>query len=305
MKGTSKAKLKSGSSPKILFLFVDGLGIPKGKALFKKSPFHKHLAPNLWNAIKKYAKPIDATMGIQGIPQSATGQTAILTGVNAAKMLGRHIEGFPNTKLKNIIETQNIFLKLKEIGKTSTFANAYFTNDMEEVKKRRFLSVTSVAALSAFGRVRDINQMIKNDAVYQDLTRETLFQRGYTGKKISPRKAARHLLNIFKQYDFTFFEYFLTDRAGHKLDQTFIQKVLTEFDEFFSELFYWFLKEKKHIFILTSDHGNIEDITRSTHTTNHVPLIVIGEKSHIIKQDTKSITDITPAIIRFYKKIRN
>ena len=35
-------------------------------------------------------------LGIEGLPQSATGQTALFTGINAAQLLGRHLFGFPN-----------------------------------------------------------------------------------------------------------------------------------------------------------------------------------------------------------------
>ena len=35
-------------------------------------------------------KAIDATLGVEGLPQSGTGQTALLAGVNAAELHGRH-----------------------------------------------------------------------------------------------------------------------------------------------------------------------------------------------------------------------
>jgi hypothetical protein len=38
---------------------------------------------------------LDASLCVPGLPQSATGQAALLTGLNAPELMGRHIEGFP------------------------------------------------------------------------------------------------------------------------------------------------------------------------------------------------------------------
>ncbi len=47
--------------------------------------------------------PTDACLGVEGRPQSASGQTTILTGVNAPAMVGYHKQGFPNQALLDIM----------------------------------------------------------------------------------------------------------------------------------------------------------------------------------------------------------
>ena len=49
--------------------------------------------------------------------------------------------------------------------------------------------------------------------------------------------------------------------------------------------------------ILTSDHGNIEDLSLRNHTLNHVPTIVWGEHRRDLAARIRSLTDITPGIV--------
>jgi bisphosphoglycerate-independent phosphoglycerate mutase (AlkP superfamily) len=49
--------------------------------------------------------------------------------------------------------------------------------------------------------------------------------------------------------------------------------------------------------ILTSDHGNIEDLSTRNHTLNKVPTIVWGADKEQIAKRIKSLADITPAIV--------
>src|SRR5712691_8092419 len=68
----------------------------------------------------------DACLGVEGRPQSASGQTTILTGVNAPAAIGYHKQGFPNQALLQIIRDHSIFLQLKQAGVGPiTFANTY------------------------------------------------------------------------------------------------------------------------------------------------------------------------------------
>jgi bisphosphoglycerate-independent phosphoglycerate mutase (AlkP superfamily) len=50
-------------------------------------------------------------------------------------------------------------------------------------------------------------------------------------------------------------------------------------------------------FILTSDHGNIEDLSVRNHTLNDVPTIIWGRKKEEIAEKINDLADITPAII--------
>lgn len=69
--------------------------------------------------------PIDATLGVEGLPQSGTGQTTLFTGINGARLIGKHFGPHPYSTLKPLIREKNIFRQLHEHGKTTCFANAF------------------------------------------------------------------------------------------------------------------------------------------------------------------------------------
>ncbi|MDQ2998229.1 MAG: aminotransferase class I/II-fold pyridoxal phosphate-dependent enzyme, partial [Chloroflexota bacterium] len=48
-------------------------------------------------------KAIDATLGVDGLPQSGTGQTALLAGFNAAALHGRHQPHVPPVALRALL----------------------------------------------------------------------------------------------------------------------------------------------------------------------------------------------------------
>ena len=288
----------SSLPPRTLFILVDGLGLGPRDPLL--NPIYGGSCPCLQHLLDNQAVPIDAGMGVAGTPQSATGQTALLTGVNAAREIGRHVEGFPGPSLRDIIRARNIYDQLTALGFTATFANAYFTTDMDEVRTRRIQSVTTVSALKAFDRVRDTAAMLEHRAVYQDLTRESLRERGFTGPLVTPAESARDLLAIAAEHDFTLFEYFQTDRMGHKGTREEVNRVLALFDAFLAVAWH-FAEQPGHLFVMSSDHGNIEESGSSSHTSNPVPLVALGQGAEFLKARVRSVTDVTPALMELYQ----
>src|SRR5215510_12851535 len=124
--------IKPNESSSVLLFFIDGLGIgsrgPQNP--FDGLPDAEPLAifqdeePRL--PCDGALVPTDARLGVEGRPQSASGQTTILTGVNAAAAIGAHKQGFPNQALLDIIRQHSVFLQLKRNGIDSiTFANTY------------------------------------------------------------------------------------------------------------------------------------------------------------------------------------
>jgi len=282
---------------KILFIFIDGLGLgsddPDVNPLADTQKF-----PNIGKILAQ-SIPLDAALGVPGLPQSATGQAALLTGLNAPKLMGRHIEGFPPPRLKELVQKHNIFSKLKAAGKTCTFANAYWLDDVAHIPPRR-ASVTTVATLAAFEGVRGKADLLANRAVYQDLTREKLRARGYEGSLVTPEEAAEHLIGIANDHDFTLFEFFETDHAGHSGDLERVCQTLEKLDRFFSRLLPTLRSlggggQFDGLLIVTSDHGNIEDITVRTHTTNPVPLFASRPE---FSESLENIAQLTPAIVQ-------
>ena len=282
---------------KTLLVFVDGFGL--GPADPSVNPIHGGACPVLERLLAEQSVPVDAGLGVPGLPQSATGQTALLTGCNAAEVMGRHVEGLPGPRLKTLVREKNVFSQLIERGYRCTFANAYFTDDMDEVRGRRHQSVTTVASLQALGAVRDTAAMLDNRAVYQDLTRRSLRSRGYTGPEVTLAEAAGHLLAIAAEHDFTLFEYFQTDLMAHKGTAEEVRRVLAQLNEFIEDLLEWPAAPGR-LLLLISDHGNIEDSRTKLHTGNPVPLVAMGAGADRLKTKVKSLVDFVPALLELY-----
>jgi 2,3-bisphosphoglycerate-independent phosphoglycerate mutase len=241
----------------------------------------------------------DARLGVEGRPQSASGQTTILTGVNAPATLGYHKQGFPNEALREIISQHSIFLQLKQAGVSpNTFANAYTPRFF--AARPRWVSATTVAVEAAGMRFRDLDDLAAGRAVFQDYTNGMLIERGLPFPARTPEQAAETLAGIVREHRFTLYEYFITDKAGHAQDLEAARGVLAGLASFVRHLLSQ-LDLSSTTVILTSDHGNIEDLSSRNHTLNQVPTLVWGEHKRRVASRVRSLADITPAVVGVFK----
>lgn len=287
----------------IIFIFIDGLGL--GDKNPESNPIYAAGAKTLIKLLEDPATiPTDTSMGVKGLPQSATGQTAIFTGVNAAAVLGRHMNGQPTITLKNIINENNLFMELMNRGLKVTNANIYrqeYLDKMMDPKERRYRpSVTSVMTLSAGIRFRDVEDYKLGMGVYHDITGK-IVNEYYATEVITPGEAAQRIYDISRNYDFTLFEHFMTDIIGHTMDMEKAKDEIRMLDTFISKL-YELYDPQKDIIIITSDHGNIEDITVKTHTMNKIPTIISGNVPAGFKPSIDSLPDIMPAVLCLAKE---
>ena len=283
---------------KVVFLFVDGVGL-RGPAA--DNPLNKEVCPTLWRLVSRHAKPIDACLGVEGVPQSATGQATMFTGVNCPAAVGRHCEGFPGVELRRIIEDGNLFVELARRNRRVKFADAYLVDDVQEIAARRFKSVTTVMALTAPASVSTTDDLMADRALTQDLTRETIQDRYPDIPVIPPQRAAEHLFRLALTNDFTLYEFFQTDVSGHSMDYARACAVLRVYDRFLSALVR--CTEAAGItLVLTSDHGNVESVGERGHTRNPVPFVAFGPGEAWLRDRVSSLQDVTPAILEAFDR---
>ena len=252
----------------------------------------------LCDLIARHSVPIDARLGVPGLPQSATGQATMFTGVNASQYMGRHCEGFPGPSLRRLIEDGNIMMDLTRKGIRCRFADAYMVDHVDELRTRRFKSVTTVMALTEPRVISTQDDLRENFAVTHDITRESIRDKGHDVKIITPQEAAQHLLSVARAYDFTLFEYFQTDLSGHSRNYDQAVSTLRTLDAFLGAVVE-LCQISSILLVLTSDHGNIEDMGTRGHTLNQVPLIAVGPGAEQIQAGATSLTDIQPRLTRF------
>ncbi len=282
----------------VVLFFVDGLGI--GERSESNPLFGLDAEPlaHFVGANRDYPElrivPTDPRLGVDGRPQSASGQTTILTGVNAPKLLGYHKNGFPNQTLREVIAKESIFRKLITSGiEEVVFANAYTPQFFAETP--RWKSATTVAMESAGIAFRKLPDLVGRAALFHDFTNRTLRDRGFEVPLFTPTDAAGILGSLSTQYRFVLYEHFLTDKIGHDQDRQAARRHLPELAEFVRETIVR-LDPERTTFILTSDHGNIEDLSVRNHTLNDVPTIVWGRRRDQTASRINDLADIAPAI---------
>lgn len=289
---------------KTIFVFIDGFGL--GEENKDKNPLYSAGAFNILRMLNEYTViPTDASLGVPGLPQSATGQTAILTGKNASKVLGRHLNGQPTVTLKKLLYQYSLFKQLKGIQVKVTNANVYrapYLEQLHKPKNRKLRpSASTIACLAADVPFRTVEDLKKGQGIYHDIINQILIKDGYDVELIRPAMAANRLWAIAQQYDFTFFEYFMTDIIGHKQDRRKAEEVIQILDEFLGTLDR-IIDYSETLLIITSDHGNIEDLTVKTHTYHKVPTMVHGKNAEAFAQGIRSLTDIAPGIMKLFQQ---
>lgn len=287
----------------LLLLFIDGLGLGTLENNPLLSDGVEALAidsdsPGQYCFKGGSLKAIDATLGIEGLPQSATGQTAIFTGINTARKLGRHLSGMPNAGLRQLLKKQSIFIRLIKAGKKTTFVNAFTPGYFLFPITR--MSASSLHMLYAGLLPRWIWQIPNGKALFQDFTNKTLRDAGFDIPEHTPEEAGKNLALLMEDFDFLLYEYFLTDAAAHHRISQSPQFIIQILDRMITALLET-VDLNRHTVMICSDHGNVEDSSTKSHTTNPVPLITWGAESHKLHEGVESITDIYESVCSFLK----
>lgn len=271
----------------VIFIFIDGVGLGEAN---KANPFFVEpyesfqiLTGGDFNntadpvqSSSHIFKPIDANLEVEGLPQSGTGQTSLFTGVNASKEIGKHFGPFPHSGIKHLLREQSVFHAVIEMGKKPFFINAYPPIFFEHSKRRNRWSCTTLMTQSAGMKLNSTEEVLDEIALTAEIIQNAWRERlGIDIPKIDAQEAGQRLLNMAGEYDLVLYEYYLTDKAGHSQKQENAVLVLDTLNAFL--LYIIKHKRSSDTLVITSDHGNLEDLSTKTHTRNKVPLFVMGE----------------------------
>jgi len=296
---------------RVLFLFVDGIGL--GSDDPQVNPFAAAHTPTLEGLLGRRLTlvdepvhgeqalliPLDATLGVPGLPQSATGQTALLTGINAPQVVGRHVTAYPTAQLRALLAEHNLFRKVGALGGRVTLANAYTPEYFKAVEAGtlRHAAIT-YSAISAGIALRTVEDLRAGRAVFHDLTNARPRSWGYDLPLITPREAGVNLAGLARDHDLTVFEFFITDLAAHGRIAVDPQRVVEMVDDLLGGVV-GSADLEELLILLASDHGNLEDRGQASHTRNPVPALIVGRGRDAVGAGLQAITDVTPAICRW------
>jgi 2,3-bisphosphoglycerate-independent phosphoglycerate mutase len=244
--------------------------------------------------------PLDATFGLEGLPQSGTGQSAIFAGIDIPATVGKHFGPYVPASIRQKVAEQNIFCRLYSGGKKGLFVNAYPKRYFDYLASPRARQpVVSFAARAAGLHLNGHKELAAGRAVSADITAGRWHEFGHHDVRPVPAdEAGRKYYALSHGADFILFEYFLTDKAGHEQSMGTAVEVLTRFDEFLGGILsIW--NPRRDTLLIASDHGNVEDLSTKTHTRNKVPFIIAGAGMKYFLRHVTSLSDITPAVAAY------
>ena len=295
-----------------VFVFVDGIGLgadspavnpfasgtPEGfLALSGGAPWTAS-APTLHTA-RHVIRPIDANLGVEGLPQSGTGQASLFSGENMAAAFGRHFGPYPPRLARPVLAEKGLFARLVAAGcspEDLAFANAYPDRFFRYAEARDRWTATTWLARSAGVRLRTEADLRAGHALTAEITgaawREKL---GLDTPVLSEEAAAHQLAGIAAEHRLTLFEYYLTDKAGHAREPARAAATLASLGRFAAALTAALPADT--LLVLTSDHGNLEDLSVRGHTRHPVPLAARGPGADALAS-AASLLDVTPTLAR-------
>jgi len=295
-------------TPRLLFIFLDGVGIGDGDP--DKNPFLCASLPTFRGILGgslptarrptvdgpgAVSFPLDATLGVDGTPQSGTGQAALLTGKNAARLHGRHFGPWTPVGLRPLVEEESVLRVAQEAGRLVCFANAY-PRGWPGARHSRRVAGPPLAAKGAglmnrheddLGAGRAVSSEIVNDGWRKHLGHHAL-------PDVTAEDAGGNLAAIAAEAELTLYAHYATDTAGHRGGMEGSVAALERVDRFLSGVLGGLPTDMT--LLVASDHGNIEDVTGG-HTRNPAFGLAAGSGSGDFA-DSRSLLDVAPAVLR-------
>lgn len=224
---------------------------------------------------------LDAGLGAPGLPQSATGQAVLLTGENIPALLGYHYGPKPNPEVARFLTEGGLFGQFARAGKRAALLNAYPPGYFSAISSgKRLYSAIPLAVSQAGLPLFTQADLHCGQAISADFTGLGWRERLELSDTplLTAAMAGQRLASLARNYDFSFFEYWLSDYAGHQQEMPAALALLEQFDAVLGALCAEWDMENDLI-VLTSDHGNLEDLSTRRHTHNQVPLLLVGSSN--------------------------
>jgi hypothetical protein len=298
----------------MLFLFLDGVGL--GADDPEQNPFATADMPNLVGLLEgrrllagsapfegqqATLLAVDAQLGVDGAPQSATGQAALLTGENVPAQVGEHYGPKPNPAVAEIVRRDNLFKQVLERGGSAALLNGYPPRYFEAIESGvRLYSSIPLAATSAGLELMTVEDMQSGRAFSADFTGAGWSEQpGFPSiPTYDPSQAGRQLARAAEHYELAWFDFWPSDFAGHRGEIADGVTLLENLDGVLGGLVEeW--GERRDLIIVSSDHGNLEDLSKRGHTLNPVPALMIGpmDMRRAMASKLEDLASFAPAIL--------
>jgi 2,3-bisphosphoglycerate-independent phosphoglycerate mutase len=306
---------------RVAVLFIDGVGIGRNEPEVNPLSEREHLLSQFQDTpgcpLPEGGRcvPVDPTFGVAGRPQSASNQTALLTGHPAPALIGRHVLGYPDAPLRELLARHSIIKRLVAAGRRATFANSYPVAYLDALKlthhpsttapeftlppavlRRLKASATTLAFAAGQVPLRTLEDARTGWGLTHDITGERARARSLSVPQRTPEEAARIFWRVAGDADLTFFEHYLADEAGHARDFAAAREALDTFDAFARAVIA--TRPAGARVLVCSDHGNVEDLSTRSHTLNPVPVLYFGPPAPEVEA-LATVADVGRTVLRW------
>lgn len=254
----------------LVWLALDGVGHPQDAP---EGSVWEAEVPTL-RALVEGGRALDATLGVPGLPQSGTGQACWLTGRDAVRLMGEHFGPYPGPTLQRLLRAEAFPGQLVRAGGRAALANhyppAYFAAQARRPRMGCFPFSFRAAGLEL--NPPDVPPVSPTLGL------------GYAApwpEQTSPAEVARlgtALARAACTYDLLVCDLWFGDHLGHLGREPLPVAVwqaaaayLTRVDALLTGL----LDAGARV-VLSSDHGNLENLRVKAHTVARVPLAGVG-----------------------------
>jgi hypothetical protein len=225
-------------------------------------------------------------------------------------MLGMHDGPKPSPQVMDILKEGTLFQHFHHNQMGTSVLNAYPPRYFKSIERGYKLpGVIALSALYAGMQLKTKDDLQLGEAISVDFTAHGW--RDHLGLHdtpiLDPFQAGERLFTLTHGCQLAFFEYWLSDVAGHQQDMPAACSLLELFDTVLGSLLRCW-NDEEGLILITSDHGNLEDLSTRHHTRNNVPLLLVGSQSNREKitrgliqasgtRQELNLTDIAPAIL--------
>ena len=246
--------------------------------------------------------PLDAQLGLPGLPQSGTGQFSLFTGENGAQRFGRHYGPWVPTALREPLQRDNLLTRARDAGRLIAFANAYPEELIESARDGDHFTPIGplragppLVAAGAGALIRHTKALQRGEAVSSEITNESwrLHLKRTKLPFITPQDAGVNLARIANKHDLTLFAHYNTDHVGHQQDLPHAIEALRLVDAFLLGVLS--VLDDDVLLLVVSDHGNLEDAATG-HTRNPALGLVVGAGHEGIARGMSSVLDVARVV---------
>jgi hypothetical protein len=217
---------------------------------------------------------LDTTLGVPGTPQSGTGQSCALTGCDAVRVMGEHFGPYPGPTLQKLLREESLPVRLTQAGGSAALLNFYPPGYFAAHEKRSRHGCFPFSFLAA--------GLALNPPGLPSVSPTLGLQYGspwVSAVELSELHAqGREVARAAQTHDLLVLDLWLSDLLGHEGRPDAPPELLAagrRYLQHLDALLSGLLDGGARV-VISSDHGNFEDLSIKGHTLARVPFAGSG-----------------------------